>query len=448
MRAVGVTSLQERKRVNEVMRAINQLRLTSASTIAKIQDELLGVETEFIVGRWIRSSGGLRFQWTRAYNVPMLERGGLSERLGTDGASHTGEWRMLPPQTISQWLELSPYKMVVEDFARLWLALKLRGRREVVHCIPNKHRVPCGTHIHVPYSLARKTIGSESCYDILDVFKPLIRLTKERFGDRSAFSCYGGLDDHRHQGGRVEIRGFETCFYQSPSTILTTIYNVLEILIAKAENREPELLEYPELDSLSQARNFKVRFQDITEAPRWSPISIGTMGDNDIIKTSRIALVRARDYPDGFVIASKILNQHGFHQEATPEELQDHNARIYLILHLDAKEVIGTIGFRLRTGEISHLCIKPQWRRQGFAREAINAIMTAYFKKYSAVRFNARIRKDNTPSQRLFESIGFERAEEGKTVYYYTINVSRERRWRVRTPFLSHDIILSEEEVR
>ena len=75
------------------------------------------------------------------------------------------------------------------------------------------------------------------------------------------------------------------------------------------------------------------------------------------------------------------------------------------------REVIGSIGFhgppdaeaRLEVG----YSVDPRFRRQGFAREAVNALFDWAYRNYGVSRFIASIAPDNEPSLRLASQFGF-----------------------------------------
>jgi len=80
------------------------------------------------------------------------------------------------------------------------------------------------------------------------------------------------------------------------------------------------------------------------------------------------------------------------------------------------REVIGSLGFhgppdaegRLEVG----YRVEPQYRRQGFASEAISALFDWAHERYGVSRFVASISPDNEASLSLTQQFGFERVGE------------------------------------
>ena len=117
-----------------------------------------------------------------------------------------------------------------------------------------------------------------------------------------------------------------------------------------------------------------------------------------------------------------------------PEDLQ--NFLIFRLLQLDTdpsirewlgrvmvltdengdRRVIGSLGFHGRPdaegrAEVGYR-VEPEYRRQGYAREAIEALFDWAHETHGITRFLASISPDNEPSLRLAQSFGYRKIGE------------------------------------
>ena len=80
------------------------------------------------------------------------------------------------------------------------------------------------------------------------------------------------------------------------------------------------------------------------------------------------------------------------------------------------REIIGSIGFHGPPDDKGRVevgyRVEPQYRRQGFASEAIRALFDWAHATHGISRFVASIAPDNEPSLRLAEHFGFEQVGE------------------------------------
>ncbi|MCI0570186.1 MAG: GNAT family N-acetyltransferase [Myxococcaceae bacterium] len=82
-----------------------------------------------------------------------------------------------------------------------------------------------------------------------------------------------------------------------------------------------------------------------------------------------------------------------------------------LVLREDVRMLIGHAGFHGppdAQGEVELTYeVLPTWRRHGFARESVQALMAWAAHEQGAKRIAASIAPDNAPSRRLVEQLGF-----------------------------------------
>lgn len=82
-----------------------------------------------------------------------------------------------------------------------------------------------------------------------------------------------------------------------------------------------------------------------------------------------------------------------------------------MVLRADPEVVVGRFGFH---GPVDHdgmlevgYDVFPQYRRQGYAREALVAMMSWARRDPAVLRFRASVRPDNAPSRALVAGLGF-----------------------------------------
>jgi ribosomal-protein-alanine N-acetyltransferase len=80
------------------------------------------------------------------------------------------------------------------------------------------------------------------------------------------------------------------------------------------------------------------------------------------------------------------------------------------------RRIIGSIGFHgppdaEGSAEVGYR-VEPEYRRQGYAREAIQALFDWAHRTYGVTRFLASINPNNVPSLRLTQSFGFTKVGE------------------------------------
>ena len=86
----------------------------------------------------------------------------------------------------------------------------------------------------------------------------------------------------------------------------------------------------------------------------------------------------------------------------------------YAIVHRETGRVIGETGLRIMDDRAVPYCmldykIHPGFRRQGYGREAVSALLDACFHQLGVQLIVAAIFPQNVPSQRLVEGLGFTR---------------------------------------
>ena len=87
-------------------------------------------------------------------------------------------------------------------------------------------------------------------------------------------------------------------------------------------------------------------------------------------------------------------------------------ARAMVLRHPDSR-MVGTIGFHdapdERGGVEVGYSVQPEYRRRGYATEAVGALLEWAFAEQGIARFVASVRPDNEPSLRLIANFGFRR---------------------------------------
>lgn len=86
----------------------------------------------------------------------------------------------------------------------------------------------------------------------------------------------------------------------------------------------------------------------------------------------------------------------------------------YAVVHREQRRVIGEMGLRLADDRavpyfMLDYKIHPDFRRQGYAREAVSALLDACFGQLGAPLVAAAILPQNEPSIRLVQRLGFTR---------------------------------------
>jgi len=305
----------------------------------------IGIETEFILARYSKSNN--RCVWIEARNVPILYFGGLYKRLGTDGADHTGELR-LPPLSYPLW-HSQVIKMIGSEFAKLWVELKKRRRGEYVVNYYKRFSIPCGTHVHLDWNFLRQVYGEDRsrcdmAYYLCQYFEPLMRMTKGALGDRSNYSSYGHYGDYRTQPWGVEIRGFESCMYQSPDWIRIMCVNINRYVRALWEKGEPPVPKrLPPLDSNSQQREWKVTIKQINSRKSFTPRILHfreavTCNDTKLERWYRMRL------NDRLEVVRWIEKKRPWEPQRLEQILTDINERVYV--YSEGDKIKGTILYR------------------------------------------------------------------------------------------------------
>jgi len=91
-----------------------------------------------------------------------------------------------------------------------------------------------------------------------------------------------------------------------------------------------------------------------------------------------------------------------------------------------ADKVIGCVGLTKKhptISEVKHVCVHPQYRRQGIAKKLINLAMANCKTPYVYMT----IRKDNLPSLLTAKSLGFVLVREDWRKDHYVVTVGRAR---------------------
>jgi ribosomal-protein-alanine N-acetyltransferase len=91
---------------------------------------------------------------------------------------------------------------------------------------------------------------------------------------------------------------------------------------------------------------------------------------------------------------------------------------VWLMVHRAEQVVVGDLGFkgepdRAGTVEIGYSVV-PAYRRQGYAFEAVQALLGWAFAQPGVSRITAECSPDNTPSIRILEKLGMRRLEAGE----------------------------------
>jgi len=91
---------------------------------------------------------------------------------------------------------------------------------------------------------------------------------------------------------------------------------------------------------------------------------------------------------------------------------------VWLMVHRAERVVVGDLGFKGepdRAGmvEIGYSVV-PAYRRQGYAFEAVQALVSCAFAQLGVSRITAECSPDNTPSIRILEKLGMRRLEAGE----------------------------------
>ena len=87
-----------------------------------------------------------------------------------------------------------------------------------------------------------------------------------------------------------------------------------------------------------------------------------------------------------------------------------------------AGSVQATVLLKERFSYVAY-AIYPQYRRKGYAREALQAAIAHVSRKYGIDRFVAEMDRRNEPSYRLAESMGFRRAGARGADYVYELTL-------------------------
>jgi len=354
--------------IKKVKRNLSLLKDTQYENTPLINTKV-GFESEFLICFYDTRTKKYRF--TPASSIDFLNNNGTQrdKNLGTDGASDLGEYRSIP-YGWDEFMSFLPEYHVLAQFSTLWAILKRRNRREFVINNPNKLRIPCGTHMHFDWPVV--FCLSNSYTEFTEVFRKAIKATKNRQGDRHTFSSYGGYNNYRHQSYGIEVRGFETVMYQSPEWITITKWNVLECICAKLEGREPEIIEYPELESDSQIKTWRIKIKKNRRKER-----ITFTKNLEIITTRNLFIERATVTPNGFRDAQKFLSMHGFHY--TEDRLKEMNERVYIIRD-NSMNVIGVFGYNFYRRHIKFFVFSR--RKINYVKETISSFLSALNQKY------------------------------------------------------------------
>ena len=99
-------------------------------------------------------------------------------------------------------------------------------------------------------------------------------------------------------------------------------------------------------------------------------------------------------------------------ENASCDMFADRQLRLMIVRYADA-EVLGTIDItdfapRHARGEVG-ISIRKEFRKQGYAREALQLLCDYAFRFLHLAQLNAHVFADNTASLQLFESCGFVR---------------------------------------
>lgn len=114
------------------------------------------------------------------------------------------------------------------------------------------------------------------------------------------------------------------------------------------------------------------------------------------------------------------------------QEIIGANERFYVLtVDIDSKkQVLGAVALRVRTGEVMHLIVKDNYKRLGIGTKLLNYIVDMS-KETEFDKLIAFIRRQNTPSERLFSKFGFEinnhdreETEEQKRSNRYELKIS------------------------
>jgi ribosomal-protein-alanine N-acetyltransferase len=101
----------------------------------------------------------------------------------------------------------------------------------------------------------------------------------------------------------------------------------------------------------------------------------------------------------------------------------------WLMIHRAERTVIGDLGFKGRpddegTVEIGY-SVLPAYRRQGFASEAVRALVDWALAQQGVRGIVAECNADNTPSIHVLEKVGMQRLETGGTLLRWEVRNKR-----------------------
>jgi ribosomal-protein-alanine N-acetyltransferase len=102
---------------------------------------------------------------------------------------------------------------------------------------------------------------------------------------------------------------------------------------------------------------------------------------------------------------------------------------IWLMIHREERTVIGDLGFKGRpddegTVEIGYSVV-PAYRRQGFASEAVRALVDWALAQQGVRGIVAECSRDNAPSIRVLEKVGMQRLGTGGILLRWEIRNKR-----------------------
>jgi len=93
----------------------------------------------------------------------------------------------------------------------------------------------------------------------------------------------------------------------------------------------------------------------------------------------------------------------------TPREVIEADERFYVFC--TKTRVIGCIAIRMSKGTISHLVVKPEYRKLGIGKILVNKVIEVAREK-GVKRLQTYIRRENKVSKKLFRKMGFEKVGE------------------------------------
>ena len=93
----------------------------------------------------------------------------------------------------------------------------------------------------------------------------------------------------------------------------------------------------------------------------------------------------------------------------TPREVIEADERFYVFC--TKTRVIGCIAIRMSKGTISHLVVKPEYRKLGIGEILVNKVIEVA-RENGIKRLQTYIRRENKISKKLFRKMGFEKVGE------------------------------------